>query len=116
MATEDWRDIVRADIAALPDRRGTEDAEATKVTADLLPGAYSIIREAAKVRRVSLSAYVRRAVLALACYDLGLPYSDAMRADSRITNMSGFPISDPDGTRFGAWEIAALKEGEPDGR
>lgn len=113
MPTDDWRAIVRADVAALPPRRGGDDAETTKLNTDLRLGAFSIVREAARLRRISIPAFVRRAALAMACYDLGLPFSDALREDPRVTNLNGFPIDDAAGTRFGVWEIAALNGEEP---
>lgn len=100
----DWRDSLRASVADLP--RTTD--RATAVQADFLPGAHGIIIEAAKARRVAVASYLRRAALAMACHDLGIPFSDALERDPRISNLMGAGIDDPEGIRFGAWEILRL--------
>lgn len=100
----DWRDSVRASVADLP--RTTDRATAVQV--DFLPGAHGIVIEAAKARRVAVASYIRRAALAMACHDLGIPFSDALERDARISNLMGAAIDDPDGVRFGAWEIERL--------
>lgn len=99
---------VHAAINALPARRGTDRPDSIVATTDLLPGAYGIVLQAAKERRMSTTAYLRRAALAMACHDLGIPFSDAMDRDPRVTRETGFAVNDPQGTKFGLWEIETL--------
>jgi len=103
-----------ADIDALPASRRNERAGAARVDTDFILAAYSIVRQAARERRMSVQAYVRRAVYAMACHDLGVPVTVAFEIDPRVTRDNGFGVSDPDGTRYGSWEIEHLR-GEPDG-
>jgi len=99
---------LRAEIADLPDRKGGDRRGATKGTTDFMPGALGMVIKAAKGRRMSLAAYLRRSALAMACHDLGVPLSDALKFDPRVTRESGFAVDDPDGTQFGNWEIERL--------
>jgi hypothetical protein len=86
------------------------------MTTDLLPGALGLVQEAARVRRLSTAAYLRRCALAMACHDLDIPFSDALARDSRLSRETGFAVDDPDGTKFGRWEIERLVgDVEPDG-
>lgn len=102
------KESVLAAIAALPERRESKVPTAEKVATDFDGGGYGIIVEAAKIRRLSLSAYLRRSAYAMACHDLDIPFSVAMARDSRVSRDTGVPFPDPDGTRFGVWEIEGL--------
>lgn len=104
------RDSLLAAIAALPEARTSDRPEVIKAHTDFLPGAFGIVVEAAKDRKMSLAAYIRRAAYAMACHDLELPLSDAITRDPRVTRETGYPIDDPDGVKFGPWEIDSLKE------
>lgn len=104
MSDAGWRESI---LAAVDDLPGTVD-QATTIYVDMMPGANGILIEAAKTRQVAVGAYIRRAALAMACHDLGLPFSDALERDPRISNSRNSPIPDPDGIRFGPWEIERL--------
>ena len=101
-------DSLRAAINALPASRRNGRAEAILATTDFLPGTMGIVIEAAKGRRLSVAAYLRRAALAMACHDLQIPLSEALTRDPRVTRETGYAVEDPDGVRFGAWEIERL--------
>lgn len=109
---EGWRDSVRAALDSVPDARQNRRRGAEAVTTDFLPGGYGAIVRAAKARRLSLAAYVRRAAYAMAAHDLGLPLSDLIDRDPRMSRDTGFAVEDPDGTKFGPWEIERLVDGQ----
>lgn len=104
----DPRDTLRAEIAALPSRRTSDPVNGATISVDMLRPAYAIVIEAAKARRMSVPAYIRRAAYAFAALDLDIPLSAVLERDSRLTRDTGFPISDPEGTKLGPWEIARL--------
>lgn len=98
-------ETLKAAIAGLP-RSGS--GRGVGVTTDFLPGAIGMVHEAARARRMTSAAYMRRAALAFAAHDLGLPLSDALERDPRVTRETGFSVRDPEGTKFGHWEIEGL--------
>jgi hypothetical protein len=107
------REAVLAAIAALPASRQDKPQDSVKIWSDFKNGAFGIVVQAAKVRRISLASYMRRATLAMACRDLEIPLSEALIRDPRIARDTGTPIPDPEGVKFGPWEIEKLV-GEPD--
>lgn len=110
----DWRERVRADVAALPARRVTDRPSSIKAQTDFLIGGYGLVLQAAKARRVSLPAYIRRAAYAMACCDLGIPLAEVLQRDPRMSRETGLSISDPQGDKFGPWEIEKLVGEEGD--
>lgn len=107
-------EVLRAEIAALPRVKTSRRATTVTVATDYRLGAYGIVIEAAKARRMSVATYIRRAAYAMACHDLGVPLSDALTRDPRVARETGVAFSDPEGTRFGEWEIARLYGEEVD--
>ena len=105
---------LKAAIAALPKTRGGENTETVGATTDFRVGTFSIVIEAAKARKMSVGGYLRRAAFAMACHDLGLPLSEALSRDPRITRDTGYAALDPEGTKFGPWEIERLVGETPD--
>lgn len=109
----EWVDSLRATLADLPEPRVNRRPDAFTVTADFLPGAAGAVIKAAGARRLSPTAYVRRAALAMAAHDLGVPLTDLLQRDPRMSRQSGHPIADPKGDRFGPWCITGLTGGTP---
>lgn len=103
-----------ADIEALPRSRKNVRADAVEVEVVFPISPFSVVRQAAKARRLSLPAFVRRAAYAMACRDLGVPLAEVLALDPRVARENGFGVDDPEGTKFGPWEIVALR-GEGDG-
>ena len=108
---EGWRESIAAAIDGLPTAQQRRRPNVTPVSTDFLPGGLGVIVKAAKARRLSLSAYVRRAAYAMAARDLGLPLVDVLARDPRMSRDTGFSVDDPDGTKFGPWEIEGLVDG-----
>lgn len=105
----DWRERMRADIAALPARDiGYDHPDAIAVPVDFLMGPHGMLLGAARRRRVSVVAYVRRATYAMVAKDLGIPLAELTRRDPRMSRETGFGIRDPEATKFPGWEIEAL--------
>ena len=50
--------------------------------------------------------------LLMAAHDLQIPLTHLLERDPRMARDTGFSVPDPDGTRFGFWEIERLV-GEP---
>lgn len=105
---EERRASILADIDALPPRRTGKRPDIVKVQTDFLEEGHQIVLEAAKDRRVSLPAYIRRAAYAMACQDLGIPLQAALDRDPRMARDTGLSVPDPTGERFGQWEIEGL--------
>lgn len=102
-------ETLRAEIAALPAKRGSRG---TVVTTDFLSGAYGRVIAAAKARRMSVPAYIRRATYAMAAHDLGIDVLDLLRDDPRCSRENGVAIPDPEGVKYGPWSISSLNREE----
>lgn len=105
----DWRDTVRANVAALP--QPPRGRAASGIFVSFIGGGLSLLREAARARGMSPTGYARRAIYAMACFDLEIPVKEAFLRDPRVTRETGLGVVDPDGTGFGPWQITGL-EGE----
>jgi hypothetical protein len=95
-----------ADIDALPRSRAGMNVD---IRLEIPEGPHSILLAAARARRLSTAAFIKRAAYAMACFDLGFPLSDALTRDPRVSRENGFAVTDPDGVKFGQWEIEALR-------
>lgn len=104
-----------AEIDALPAARGNRRRDVVVIQTDARGAAHSVVLEAAKRRRLSIAAYVRRAAYAMAAYDLKIPLTEVLEIDSRMTRENGYAVDDPDGDKFGLWEIESIAD-EPHGR
>jgi hypothetical protein len=104
----DPHDVVKAGIAALPAKSVGDARDVIAVDVDFRRPTYGMVIEAAKARRLSVPAYIRRAVYAFAAHDLEIPLQDALDRDPRVTRDTGYSLQDPTGTLFGHWEIARL--------
>jgi hypothetical protein len=103
-----WRDRLIERITSMPDLR--ENRQSIGVI--FKPHLYSLVKRAAEARGMSLSSYLRRAVLSFACFDLGLDWYETM-ADDRGANKIGRPASDgveSGGHGFGKWQIEGLHD------
>ena len=110
LSPEDRVASLLADIDALPARRSSLRLEAIKVQTDFIDSAYDIVVQAASDRRISIPAYLRRAAYAMACFDLEIPLSEALARDPRMARNTGLSVPDPEGTRFGSWEIEKVRD------
>jgi hypothetical protein len=99
---------LKAAINALPGVRGGDNPDTIQASTDFRTGSYTLVIEAARLRKMSVGGYLRRAAFAMACHDLGLPLSEALSRDPRATRENGFAAQDPEGTIFGLWEIERL--------
>ncbi len=106
----DWREVVAANVDALPKRRSTIPEDATKVTVDFRGGVHGFLLEAARSRGLSLAAYVRRAALAVAAHDVGVATAALTGLDPRVSRETGFSVSDPGATMFGPWQIEGMRD------
>lgn len=106
---EERRQSLLTAIANLPSSGHDKSGMNARVEVDFLIAPYSIVREAARSRKLTTAAYVRRAAYAMACHDLGLPIVEATSRDPRMTRHTGFMIDDPEAVKFGPWEIEKLR-------
>jgi hypothetical protein len=105
LSAEDRRASLLADIDALPTSRRGDRPGVVRQEVDFVLAAYSAVRAAAALRRLSVSAFVRRAAYALAAADLGLPVTDLTKRDPRVARENGFAVDDPDASTFGSWDV-----------
>lgn len=106
--TMDWRRTVLADVDGLPTRRERKPGEFARASVELRTPAYDYVARAAQARSMSTAAYMRRAALAMAAHDAGIPVTDLFALEPRVTRETGFLVEDPEGTGFGSWQIEAL--------
>lgn len=97
-----------AAIGALPATRDNRGRDTVPVSAGMPLPTLSIVRQAARERRLTLSSYVKRAAYAFAAYDLGIPVTEVLGMDPRVTRETGHSLDDADGSRFGAWQVENL--------
>lgn len=108
----DWRELVEAGMARRAGRPGVS------LAVRLPPDMANFVLTAAELRGgLSLTAYLRRAALAVAAYDLDLPWQAVMANEPRVRMMDveGKPysaVSGP-GLGFGAWIIPEMREYRP---
>lgn len=104
----DPRAAIKARIDAIPAKAAAGESALVSQNVDFRRPTFGMLIEAAKLRRLSVQSYMRRAAYAFAAYDLGLPLSDALDRDPRVTRDTGHRLEDPTGTLFGPWEIEKL--------
>lgn len=70
-----------------------------------------IVRTAAEHRGIAMASFVRRAVVAFACHELGLDYGKVMANEGPILGPTGHGEAEKDlgGRGHGEWEIVTLK-------
>lgn len=109
----DWRDTVRADVDALLSDAPQVTRKYDTFAGNIEPEAMAFVHRAAQARRMSTASYFRRAVMAFAAHDAGIPFSEILEIDPRVTRETGFGVTDIDGTGFGPWEILELAQVAP---
>lgn len=108
VSAEDRKASILAAINGLPASRRGGPSDTVRTVANFTLGAWGMVLEASKARRLSTVAYIRRATLAMAAHDLEVPFAEALALDPRVARESGLSILDPDGVKFGLWEIERL--------
>lgn len=81
MTEPDWKQIVMDKYDALGVGHQNHRAR-TSIMVNLMQHNRALMVEAARQRDMSMSAYVRRSALAVASYDLGIPWGE-VTADER---------------------------------
>lgn len=115
-----WRDVVRDQVAvSTAEAKGHRGRNGgTRQTyMHLSIRAHEFLVHAARRRGISLSGYVRRAVLAHVALDLGLEAVDLFKLDGKIAPIGsggGHALAgrDLDGSLYGRWEVEARDPGE----
>lgn len=114
MAGIDWRDVVKADVEALPESILRVPAGSVAVNVRLKGDVYALLDQAAKKRALLPSSYARRAVLAMLAHEMGVPLAELTAMEPALARDTGYAISTPDPEAFGPWEIATLVAEEVD--
>lgn len=70
---------------------------------------YAHVLKAAEARGLSMTAYQRRAVLAFACYDLGLEWDAVMADEPAVTEFESGRKVEAQGRGYRFWEIVGLR-------
>lgn len=108
--TADWRELLASKLDKPPE---TARSTAFRTT----PAIDRILNEAASRRHMSVSAYVRRAAVAIACRDLGLNWDEVMQDEPGFGiygERPGRAVIRPNGHGFGAWRVTGLETHHPD--
>jgi hypothetical protein len=108
VSARSWQDTLADQIAANGKRAGRRSVAVNYPT-----GLYAVVRDAAKRRGMSMTAYQRRASLAFAVHDLGLDASWAalMVEEPAVTGYvtgADKPLDCAGFGPFGAWRITGL--------
>lgn len=103
------RSSVKAAIAALPT---SKKPDVRHVSLEIPDSVWSYVHKAAVSREIQPGSYLRRAAYAMLAYDLGIPVTELFERDPGVTRYTGAKIQDPQGTKFGSWQI---EEAQGDG-
>jgi hypothetical protein len=106
---ESWQTIIEAQVAASVQRHRRQPRKSTAI--NLAQEQYNVLLNAARSRDISMAAYLRRAALAFACFDLGLDWDQVM-ADEPATGGFGNTgvLQELAGSGAGAWHIIEVEE------
>lgn len=110
MEKPDWRELVQSKLDKPQDQARTNCIR-TNATLDL------IINRAARARNLSVTAYIRRAAVAVACADLGIDWDSAMADEPGFGlygERPGRAVIRPDGRGFGPWWVTGLAYHHPE--
>lgn len=72
--------------------------------------AQELIIEAARARRLAIADFVGRSALAVAAYDLDLPWRAVTKTECAIYDLRTQRRDAHHGRHFGAWEIGRIDE------
>jgi hypothetical protein len=106
--SSNWKQKVQDQVDSIPEAKRT--TESKRVGLHFPPDWYHLIEVAAAARGMSKGAYVRRAALAFAIYDLHMRYEDVMADEPPIRDVpehSG-KFRPRQGDGFGFWKILGL--------
>lgn len=104
-----WRETVKATINAMPPTvSSTKDAHMINVRVPM--AVLEALAEAAKGRRLSLNAFLKRSAYAMAAHDLGISVAEFLNADEYVSRDTGAPVKDLSGVTFGPWGIDGVHE------
>lgn len=110
--SDEWRDLVMGKVdAVLEKRKITDRAPHRDFRARIQLSAVGALVAAAQARGMSTSAYLRRAGLAFAAYDLDLDLADLLE-DEPATRLKGdWPRANrrEHGQGHGIWRIGGLE-------
>jgi len=93
-------DAVRAKVPTRTERRS--------IGLNITPQMNDLVLAAAMKRDMTLSAYARRAIMAVVCHDLGLDWDEVMLDEPNVRRFDGKTPGDPAGTGHGDWIIAEM--------
>ncbi len=107
-AKPSWRNALLADYDARVDTR----APRSTIRPNFPPDWYELIQDAAIARNLSMSAFIRRASMAFAIYDLGLDWEAVMQEEPRLRGFGEIDSEPVDerGYGRGLWKIEGLGE------
>ena len=97
---------IRAAIDALP--MPTDLSGDRTVSLSVPEATWVLLRRAAVEREISPAAYARRAMYAMVAHDLGVPVTLLLADDPSVARYTGAAILDPEGVKFGSWQIEGL--------
>jgi hypothetical protein len=106
--SSNWKDRIQDGVDSIPEAK--RPTESKRIGLHFQPDWYKIVELAAASRGMSKGAYVRRAAMAFAIYDLQMRYEDVMKDEPPIRDNpnESRPFRARHGNGFGLWKIMGL--------
>jgi hypothetical protein len=106
----DWRSKLLDQVAATSKPRARRSQAVSRYVIEVPAALAPLLNEAARRRGAAPTGFIRRAMIAMIAYDLGMRFTEVLRADPRWTPPgSRRVIEDPAGVLGGEWEIEGLQ-------
>lgn len=105
--TDDWRSRLLADVEEQPREVSAFAIKRFRATKSQV----AATTRAARKRGISTEGYIRRAVLAMVCHDLGIPWDEMMADEGPVGRFGRGGVHDREpkrGKGFGEWQIERL--------
>lgn len=99
----DWRSVVDDQLLSQETRLSRRS-----VALNYPDSLYVLVLEAARRRDLSMTAFQRRASLAVACHDLGFDWVTEMIDEPAVTPFGGTGAVQMDGFGYGPWRITEM--------
>lgn len=108
MSDDGWQERALARVEDYERNRATTKLKRIWLTDDMLNHVY----DAAELRGMSVTAYMRRSVMAMAAYDLGLEWDEVMAEEGPVRKhgySATYDKTPARGQGFGGWTIDGVR-------
>lgn len=105
-----WADRLLSDVQAAPLGTRRRGKHAARYNMEITTGILPLLKRAAGMRGVSVTTYIRRAMLSFVAHDLNRPLAAVLPLDPRVSRPGSRRVEeDPDALIGGSWEIEDLR-------